>query len=592
MRGFQLVRVENGFNNVCLTDKIELNGKEGVRVLNRLTNEKLTGKKKEKGLTRKVLRNLLGRVEYLKKRGNDVDLCRNEEIVIKTQESTLRKGVEYNRDLYTKEEFEEKGLLDYYLLAKERSNLISTSYNVVDLDGNKDCYSFHHLQVRCGALPVIVLSLAKFVLGSEKEKESCIDWINHWIKCVRYKNQTATFLIVGIHHGEVREEHYPKIKAKLIEVFSKHREIISNTTDKVENKLGYDLLSETGSEEDGEFAIVLNSSTGLFFPVDDVSGKSISDLREAVVKEAKDLECFNKNVPMSWIKLLDDMKSRKEKGCLMLSAKNVRKIASRCLSKEHFQKELDDTFSFFHAVGEVHYIENIKALKGIVIVDPARFFHTINKLVMKQETNYQTEEGLPDSLKYDLSRARENAIFSKKLVERILGKDVNKLEKEFIISFLEKNYLMVKYNFDVKDEYIIPSLLQGTRQTRVILEKDYEIKIRFTFNNNLTFGVYDRLVRVCTSLISEESDIKTKAVLGENISLFRLSGFKFTLKNLTHEIQLQLIESNKPVPNLVNIMNSALQLVSKVLVLALTFNAIVELGDGIRVDFEKLKEEI
>ena len=162
---------------------------------------------------------------------------------------------------------------------------------ILDFAGDKEYRAYHHMFLRSQAVNVIVFNMAKFAENYFKEIYAGIERLQFWIEsvCSHVPPKVPIFL-VGTHSGTMGKKCIGILDEQLRRNLwnSYCDELVVNDTDKL-----------------------------IFFPVENSLGKNdtgIQTLQKKIMSVAEQYkETIGRNVPLSWIKIQDEIISFREK---------------------------------------------------------------------------------------------------------------------------------------------------------------------------------------------------------------------------------------------------------------------------------------
>jgi GTPase SAR1 family protein len=247
----------------------------------------------------------------------------------------------------------------------------------------------HHLFLTRFAVYLVVFNMADLVgdTATEETREKCLAELHGWLNDLWMHAAMAPVIPVGTHLDMVSEEDgaLERVDSLLRQRFEGTRfwpHLASNTA---EGLVFFPVDSRTRTE-DGRADI------------------TVRQLRQKVEKMAQGEEYIDKQVPLSWLQVLDRLQTMsrghgsggaidgtgKRGKVRRLSLKGVCEIAQECgLPTDpsmSVEEEVAGLLDLFHELGMlVHY--NEPKLKGMVVLDPQWLIDLISRIIRVHEGN-------------------------------------------------------------------------------------------------------------------------------------------------------------------------------------------------------------
>eukprot|EP00924_Labyrinthula_sp_SR-Ha-C_P010414 snap_masked-scaffold_23-processed-gene-5.25-mRNA-1 protein AED:1.00 eAED:1.00 QI:0/-1/0/0/-1/1/1/0/993 len=500
---------------------------------------------------------------------------------------------------YTEEEIEGQGLLDVHLLAKARRQRDLISYNVLELAGNRIYYTVHHTLLGSKAVSLLTFSIPDLLSKEGNRQKDCIRYINYWLKAIRYHSSIPKILLVGTRASEVETNRIAKVERMLSNI------VFPNMSENLDKKnvveindaleAANQVANELNGKSAGKVTVVLTEKKGIFFPVELSTGEGVDAIKKAVDKVAQELPGFKKKIPVQWIKFLDALRANAN-SMFMRSPAEVKEVGSEFFDQADFEGELNEVLEFFHELGYIVHLTEVDQLMNTVITDPMRFHECMYRLIFNSENKMLKNFDLNDAsedLENDIKQVEEYGIFTKPLMDFILGENVDETEKLFLLNYLQYNLIFSKYGFDGKDEYLMPSLVNAVEPTYEehieTFGNGLDLKVLFNFKGYLTLGVFERLVCLCIQFSNKDAGNVAKPVLRVGWAEIESKNYKFRIVRYPDDIELQVLEARKNPVKLVNSVDKMMGRLAKFLGEGFVWDTVVELENNMRITFKDAK---
>ena len=236
--------------------------------------------------------------------------------------------------------------------AQSSSDLI---ISVFDFGGQSVFNIIHHLFLTRNGVYALVFNM-EWLLSMGPLRQQCLDYLKFWMNSIivhtfdAHSGTTAPLILVGTRKDIVRSPaDHEKISILLFDTFSRSKAWPSV----IDNPRG------TG---------VNGTCTLWFYPVDNTLGRNDDSLRQmstAVERAMNDGPFTHKKVPLTWLRLLDELLQGTNQSC-WYSLTNVAKMATTC--GVHPKEELKYALRFLHEMGILLWIDE-PGLGEIIIMD-------------------------------------------------------------------------------------------------------------------------------------------------------------------------------------------------------------------------------
>lgn len=193
-------------------------------------------------------------------------------------------------------------------------------------------YTLHHLFMTKFGSYLLVFDMTLFLKGSF---DNSVEYILFWLSSTRIHAPGAPILLVGTFLDSIHENVPKKLK--------KIDDILQNITQH-------------------KFNLTRNVAKNLcYFPVSNKDRSGISELRREIAEVTRKQDYVNFQVPLSWMKCLDEItiyKKEVEKAWLKLS--EIKVICSK--HGVSSADQLEEMLSLFHELGVILYFKVVLVL--------------------------------------------------------------------------------------------------------------------------------------------------------------------------------------------------------------------------------------
>eukprot|EP00511_Aplanochytrium_stocchinoi_P012225 CAMPEP_0204877322 /NCGR_PEP_ID=MMETSP1348-20121228/48128_1 /ASSEMBLY_ACC=CAM_ASM_000700 /TAXON_ID=215587 /ORGANISM="Aplanochytrium stocchinoi, Strain GSBS06" /LENGTH=822 /DNA_ID=CAMNT_0052034177 /DNA_START=594 /DNA_END=3062 /DNA_ORIENTATION=+ len=232
-----------------------------------------------------------------------------------------------------------------------------------------------------------------------------------------------------------------------------------NTIDLLD-QVNYALNNKVIDENEG--AIVMNELQNLsFFPIDNIGGKGVSNLRSVIYFKTLQRDHMKQIVKLKWVQCLEEILSNNiNKPIITMTS------AVDTAQKLHIvsPQELDTMFAFFHELGFIFNLNWTEYLKDALVFSPDWLYNSVKNLVSTKSKllSYDNDAIERFGLKEELSKLFADGFASRDLLEYIWGKeDIN-----FMLDLLKNCLLISEWpnNDDNEQIYMVPSLMNEVKR--------------------------------------------------------------------------------------------------------------------------------
>jgi GTPase SAR1 family protein len=346
-----------------------------------------------------------------------------------------------------------------------------------DYGGQDKFIGMHHLYLSRYCVFLLVFNM-KWLLPGASQKDDCLEYLTSWLNSimmhsVSQDNSQAPILIIGSHKDDIENSEDHDDISKMLDDISKILE------DHFQNHRAWTEVKyfKKSPGEKGRKSLP-------FFPVDNTRGEHHEKGPDPVLKQVRSTvsECIgredyvNYKVPYTWLGVYEALQ-KETNSCL--GFEKVKDICAQIGMGTTLELN-DETvmmLQFFHQMGLIMY-HHEKALKHLVVLDPARFLVEPASRVVCQHDTIESDDYSPPEERRVLMQTLESqkphqcedlrkGILHREILRDFLWRDVanNRDELEMLMT---KYQLMVPLtNEDDEDRFLVPCLLPEQQKTQV-----------------------------------------------------------------------------------------------------------------------------
>jgi len=433
------------------------------------------------------------------------------------------------------------------VLGKARRERDNIGFIISEFSGNRMYYSLYHAFLAESGIYLVTFNLSHLLCETEEEQKDTLRYLNYWIKAIRYNSPGASVMFVG-----TRFDHFKKTKA-VKDFVDATNQCIAEITERIFPEMKHEKSKEDKALDAAKsFQAALSGANSrkvnlitnkekklLFFPVELKTGEGVKQVRQALDEAAPDQMFFKTQIPGRFLKFLDTMKSH---GKPWIDAETVKQCAAKDLNGE---EETEQALKYFHAIGYIMHITNIKSFKGCVVLDSTWLYENTTKILSVTGSDYINMGKIKAAgLNNDLSDVISNGLASRELLALLWDKD----NFTFLLKYMEQNLIISRWGFDDEErvKYVIPSILQLKPSSLKPVCKD-NLQCMFNFHHALTLGVYERIAcQVVQSTLSSAKDSKAPELYYGFSKHYLGDDFTFYLERTPDVINCYIEDYKKP----------------------------------------------
>ena len=283
----------------------------------------------------------------------------------------------------------------------------SISFSIYDYGGQKVFYNFHHLFLTKYGVYLVVFDMRKFVSEDPVDEKDQLSSLKFWLNAIKLHAPDAPILLVGTYMDAVRERSLKGVQEILLK------------TSKLWPK-----------------GVVENVADNLsFFPVSNSLNIGIHRLRDTIQAVTKDQEYLKREVPLRWIRCLDDLLRGDEH---FMTLEEVKTLGRKYGIDSGF--EITQLLFVFHELGLLLYFKQTKTLAQLVTINPQWLISAVSRVIRDGKIHkYSTEKLKRRGLDEDVEMLLRNGITSRKLL-KYLWRDSGRYE--FLLDFMKQTLLL------------------------------------------------------------------------------------------------------------------------------------------------------
>jgi GTPase SAR1 family protein len=341
-----------------------------------------------------------------------------------------------------------------------------------DYGGQDKFIGMHHLYLSRYCVYLLVFNMQWLHVEDEgaSQKDNCLEYLTGWLDSIsmhsvsRKDKSQAPILIIGSHKDKVRNsEDHDNISKILEGHFKNHR------------AWKWVKKFKKSQEEAGQRSLY-------FFPVDNTRGQHHekgpdpvhAQMRSTVLELVGRENYFKRTVPYTWLGAYETLQ-KETNSCL--GFEKVKDICARnrmgtTLELNH---ETAMMLKFFHQMGLIMYHDE-KALKHLVVLDPARFLvEPASRVVCQHDTIESDDYSPPEErrvLMQDLESQKPHqcedlrkGILHREILREFLWSDIVDNQDELELLMTKYQLMVPLTNEDEnEDRFLVPAVLLPEQQ--------------------------------------------------------------------------------------------------------------------------------
>jgi GTPase SAR1 family protein len=339
--------------------------------------------------------------------------------------------------------------------------------SLFDFAGQIEFKIIHSLFLTKYGIYIIVFNMEHLVNGDGNTKENELQHLRIWWNSViahtmHYDEQgnasTAPIVFVGTRKDSVGDPRKHDMISDLLQ-----KEFSQSIGWK--NIIRYDLFTGEG----------VNMSL-TFFPVNNVAGKDdpvIQELKVAVKKSILSSPTFIQEVPLTWLRVLDDMK---EKKIQVIPHDDFLSYVKEHYSSLQEEQSVTEMLLHFHSTGSILFLQE-PSFFDLIIFDPVEFFiKPASRIICNLE-----HERIANQLSASQQQARNNStremwsqyvnygILTLELLEQLLSDQVYR--REIIFLMINFHFIIpvnVSKSLTNKSYFLVPSLFTQNKEMSLV----------------------------------------------------------------------------------------------------------------------------
>lgn len=346
---------------------------------------------------------------------------------------------------------------DEALITEAGYNEESISFSIYDYGGQQVFYNFHHLFLTKYGVYLVVFDMRK-VLSEDKDQLSSLKF---WLNAIKLHAPEAPILLVGTFMDEVREPSLKSVQENLLKTSKLWpKGIVENVHDNIS-----------------------------FFPVSNYLNLGIHRLRDTIQGVAQKQDYLRREVPLRWIRCLDEMLGSGEH---FMTFEEVKALGRKYGIDPSF--EITQLLFVFHELGLVLYFKQTKTLAQLVTINPQWLISAVSRVIRDGKIHkYKMESLERRGLTKDVEILLANGVASKKLLKHF-WRDSGRYE--FLLDFMKQTLLLsdLPQSFKPIEErkafFLIPSMVSGG-SSEAFTSSTGRCVLRFPL---IPVGLFERIV--------------------------------------------------------------------------------------------------
>jgi GTPase SAR1 family protein len=344
--------------------------------------------------------------------------------------------------------------------------------SIYDYGGQSVFNAIHPFLLTKYGVYVIVFDMRELVNNNEKDREECLKNIRFWLNAIAIhsydesRKEMAPIFLVGTRKDFISTPEEHEIVSKLLnETFQRHHAwpfIVSHR--KGHGKRG--------------------TTTFCFYPVDNREGRNDGSIQQILLNMEQEIEkswFVNEELPLVWLKVIDQMKSLSQPSLTYSTVVNLAK------ESQMSEKSVPFFLKFLQEMGIAMWHDE-PSLRDVIILDPVKYFvEPATVIICKHSQGTKDEDATWHLLKIheecqrkyfeDWQLMLETGLLSENLLSALLSEYP---QREEIVLLLKKYGLLLEFEIgkrreelvsdgdvDGKRFFLVPSLLPASLQERL-----------------------------------------------------------------------------------------------------------------------------
>jgi len=264
--------------------------------------------------------------------------------------------------------------------------------------------------------------------------------------------------------------------------------------------------------KDHNYSQVKFGSEYCFFPIDNVSGEGVEELKRAIDTLARQQKHVHMKIPVRWLSCLDEIEREADAtSSSYLKLQDVQNLAKTVGIVS--MSEVEAMLRLLHELGLLIRLSGTVNLRSYVVINQQWLVDQLSKIIRDPITHNDSfsERIKSAGLSCDYHTLHTNALITHDLIEFLWNDEM----VEFLVDLMRETMLLSDWGFGdgVEKTYLIPSLISGEKQ---VIPKRIKTSCRFDFSEfSLPTGVFQRLVCLCVNQSSRKPSVNRSPSLFE-----------------------------------------------------------------------------
>mmetsp|Transcript_6848 Transcript_6848/g.7872 ORF Transcript_6848/g.7872 Transcript_6848/m.7872 type:complete len:815 (+) Transcript_6848:286-2730(+) len=353
--------------------------------------------------------------------------------------------------------------------------------DIWDYGGQDVFHTLHHLLLTEYGLYLLIFNASDMLSKSDE----AVKYLMFWLESVKVHAPTAPVIIAGTHAETLSETEIAEVDAAIGSLISTFQQVVVPSKIKISG----------------------TPKTAFFFPVSNLTGTGVQDLRESINTTVSTQPYVNRPVSLKWLKCLDELLNLSNKDMLeWVSLKTVIELARESNIKS--MEEIELMLNLFHRLGKLIHFTATENLKSIVVLKPQWMVDKIAAVIRDKDLHSHDESRIQmyknKGVYEDYKRLYESGVASRILLESLWEYE----QGDFLIDLMRETLLISDYgtNEDGEECYLIPSLLTSNDP---IDNHGFEASCWFDFSKSvLPNGVFERLACLLISFNNKKKSLR------------------------------------------------------------------------------------